>query len=202
MSDLSGFRKDAAPVRYGRAAAVASGPPVRRGPLDRSARPPGWDADVWHLTLFFEQRAQADRIELRAGRHLVYAEIDDLVKRYGLRGKSVRQEIEGCRHRTDSSRLASHCWLHWPPMQPAEQAAGVLTWVELVDVVIAEFWSRRWDTHALDHFRQHFAEYGQLAVKHWWNLTVAKNARANPAPPLPMRRRITGATMQDASKEG
>jgi hypothetical protein len=146
-------------------------------PPSRDRCPAGWDADIWHLTLLFEQYARADDIELRAGRPVIYMEIDDLVTRYTMRGREYPHEVYGCSARFFPKDLASHCCLHWPPNAPGDQAAGPLGWTQKVEVIMDEFWSRIWDDRAVDHFRQYFAEYGLMAVRHWANLRAAKEIR-------------------------
>lgn len=198
MSSLSGFRKDAPPVRYGKAVTPAAKPPP-----DRDRCPAGWDADIWHLALLFEQYARADKIELRAGRPVIYAEISALVDRYGMREGRYRHEIRGCARRELPKDMADRCWFHWPPQETARQEARALTWVEMAEVILAEFWSRIWDAHALDHLRQHFGEYGTAAVEHWNSLRIVASIEDQPREPRqPVRRQRPGDTMADASKEG
>ena len=174
--------------------------PAPRGPVDKNRCPAGWDAQLWHLTLLFGQYARADGIELRAGRHFVYAEINDLVTHHGLRGKTYPHEVRGCARRELDHRLAARCWFHWPPGDPGSQRPGDINWVQMVEVIMAEFWSRVQDEYALDMFRQHFQEYGKAAMKHWHTLAVIRDAA--PTPRRIVRRVPTGATMTDASKEG
>jgi len=204
MSDLSGFRRDAAPVRYGRTPApAASRPAAPRQPFDRDRCPAGYDPDVWHLALRFEQSAKADGIELRAGRPVIYAEIDALVTHHGLRGKTYRHRADRCRKRFLSELLADHCWLHLPELERASRAEADITWAQMVEVIMREFWSRIWDEHALDHFRQHFQEYGQMALDHWRSLGIMQDiASQPPAPRVRRRRQEAGVIMADASKEG
>lgn len=199
---------DAKRETQGRGGAPARDPEPQAGPeagtqLPVAGKRRGRDTEVWHLAELFRQRAQASGIELAKGLPVICTEISDLVTRYGIRGKSFRQMATGCKKRTAHSRLAEHCWLHWPPLEPARQHDRELTWVQVVEVIIAEFWSRQWDAHALDHFRQHFQEYGQLALNHWRSLRIAQDiASQPPRPRAVMRRQEPGGTMADASKEG
>lgn len=157
------------------------------------------DADVWHLAALFRQYAQADGIELAKGLPIIAAEITDLVDRYDVRGKSFRHLAAGCTRRHLPAGLAERCWYHYPPLDPDGQRDGLVTWVHMVEVIMAEFWSRRWDIHALDDFRQHFAEYGRAAMQHWGHLAILRSVQAAG----PTRRDIMRrATMTDAIKEG
>jgi hypothetical protein len=93
--------------------------------------------------------------------------------------------------------VAAHCWLHWPPGNPADQEQQrVLTWVEVVEIIMAEFWSRIWDEHALDLFRQHFAEYGLATANHWKSLRIMREIASQPRDHVRpvVRRRVPSAT--------
>lgn len=176
---------------------------TRRPRRDEAQAPAGYDQDCWHLALLFRAGAQRDRIELAAKLPVICLEIDDLVTRYGIRGQTFRHETHGCTRREMPYYLAARCWYHYPPMALSGHQACVITWVQMVEIVIAEFWSRIQNEHALDYFRQSFAEYGQAAVKHWANLRVVKEIDSRPhVPREPMRRRQPAGTMQDVSKEG
>jgi hypothetical protein len=161
--------------------------------------PQDWDADIWHLTLRFQQYARADGIELRPGRHMIYAEIEALVSRYTMRGRMYPQEVYGCERRHLGADMAARCWYHWPPDKPAEQVAGEIDWVQKVEIIMAEFWSRIWDDNAADGFRQHFAEYGRDAVRHWRSLRMVKAIDERPKQPRQIMRR---AKMAADSEEG
>lgn len=149
-----------------------SAPKPRREP---DACPDGYDPDVWHLALLFRQCAQADKIELPKGLPVIHAELADVVDRYKVRGQKYLQEVYGCHRREMPDDMAARCWYHWPPERArlAEQEARELTWVQFMEVVMAEFWSRIWDEHALDGFRQYFAEYANGAWQHWKHLRIA-----------------------------
>lgn len=181
-------------------APAAAAKPATKGPYDKEVCPPGWDEDIWSLTKLFQQRAWAARIELRAGPHLIYAELADLIKRHGLMERSFRHEVAGCRRRALPRTMADYCWYHYPPANAAIQQPGTITWDNLVVIIIYEFWSHIWDEYALDNFRQHFAEYGQAALDHWHRLSIGNAVRPGPARRMqpPARR----GTMTDASKEG
>lgn len=152
--------------------------PERRIP-DKDRCPKGWDQDIWSLTLAFQQYALADRITLAAGRPIIYAELADLVASRDMRARAkagrYRQAVRICGKRKLDPTLADHCWLHHPP-SGGDKWDEYLTWYQMVEVIMAEFWSRIWDEYALDHFRRHFREYGQLAMDHWSNLRVAQRA--------------------------
>lgn len=172
---------------------------------DLDACPAGWDEDIWRLALLFERAARRDEIRLKAGRPVIYAGLADVVDRYKVRGQVYLQEVYGCHRREMPDDLAARCWYHWPPKRSrlAEQTARELTWVEFMEVVMAEFWSRIWDEYALDYFGQYFAEYANGAWKHWKSLRILKAIADQPKPPRQvMRRRANGATMAAASKEG
>lgn len=182
--------------------------PVRRGPRDRNQCPAGWDAEVWHLTLLFEDYARADGIELRAGRPVIYAEINELVTRWNMREKSKNriyvQQVHGCARRELGEDMAERCWYHWPPKAPAQQTQRALTWVEVVEILMAELWSRIMDPNALDHFRSHFAEYGMAMGEHWKSLRIKRAIANQPkdhARPI-VRRRVPSGTIAGDSKEG
>lgn len=166
--------------------------PARKGPPDKRQCPADWDTAIWGLALLFDDRALEAGITLRAGRHLVYAEIDELVTRCGIRNQTFRHEVHGCQRRELPYYLAARCWYHYPPMSLTGHDARDITWWQMVEIIIAEFWSRIQNEYALDQFRQSFREYGEAAVKHWNSLRVLQD----------VQRQMSGATMQDASKEG
>ena len=121
MSDLGSFRKDAQQAPDSRPTFPKGRDTTGRkpkGPPSRDKCPAGWDADIWHLVLLFEQYARADDIELTAGRPVIYMEINDLVSRYGMRPQVFRQEVYGCERRKLGTDMAAHCWYHWPPGKP------------------------------------------------------------------------------------
>lgn len=167
---------------------------------DRDDCPAGYDPAIWHLAKLFQQCARADGIELVKGLPVIHSEIEGLVSLAGIRGRAYRQEVRGCRNRALRKDMAAKCWYHHPPGRPREQQAGSITWVQLVEVIIAEFWSRQWDGFALDAFRQHFAEYGRAALRHWEGLAFAQRVETKPR--AIMRRDDPRGTMDDASKEG
>lgn len=202
MSSLSNFRKDA-----------TASTPVRRtgpkGPPDRNRCPAGWDEDIWRLALMFERYAWADKISLKAGRPVIYAELASLVNDFEMRGRSTigsyRQEVYRCDERFHGADMASRCWRHFPPNDPGNQVAGDLTWYEMFEVIMASFWSRIQNEYALDAFRQHFREHGAAAVNHWKSLRILKgiDERYKDAPRPPMTRRAKpGGSMPSATKEG
>lgn len=215
MGDLSGFGKDKnRDRRQGSfpaprpAAPSVPAQPQARGPRDRNQCPAGWDAEVWHLTLLFEDYARADGIELRAGRPVIYSEISDLVTRWHMREKSGRrlyaQEVTGCARRELADDRADRCWYHWPPKAPAQQTQRPITWVEVVEIIMAELWSRVMDVNALDHFRAHFAEYGLAMAHHWKSLRIKREIASQPKDhvrPI-VRRRVPSGTIAGDSKEG
>jgi hypothetical protein len=170
--------------------------------------PPDWDADVWNLVLLFEEYARADDIRLRAGRPVIYAEIDGLVTQWNMREKSrsglYKQEVSGCTRRELSTGLAAHCWYHWPPGKTSRQEQlRVLTWVQVVEILMAELWSRVMDENALEHFRRYFAEYGLAMANHWKSLRIIREIASQPKQDRPvMRRRVPSGTMAVDSKEG
>lgn len=197
MSDLGGFSERNRDRRMPRQPGYANQPTAPRqpkGPPGKDRCPAGWDEDIWSLALLFRQYARADGIELQQGPPVIYMEIDDLVTRYTMRGRTYPQEVYGCKARFFPTDLASHCWLHYPVSPPEDQKPGDLVWHQKVEVIMAEFWSRVWDARALDHFRQHFAEYGLMAVRHWENLRAVRA--------VDDRRRHERAMMTADSKEG
>ena len=107
----------------------------------------------------FEQYAWADKIELPAGRRSSTWRSSELVDRYKMRGQDFRQEVHGCERRHPGTDMAATAGTTGRPGSPPTRWPGI-TWDQKVEIIMAEFWSRIWDEHALDHFRQHFAEYG------------------------------------------
>ena len=117
MPDLGGFsergQNRGQPQPRGCRTGRPSRPLVQRqpkGPPSRDRCPAGWDADIWHLVLRFEQYARADKIELTAGRPVIYMEITDLVSRYGMRAQDVppggaRLRAPAARHRHGGALL-------------------------------------------------------------------------------------------------
>jgi hypothetical protein len=217
MGELGGFskrperdRRQGSGIQAPRPAApsVPAQPQQRRGPRDRNQCPAGWDAEVWHLTLRFEDYARADGIELRAGRPIIYSEINDLVTRWNMREKSRNriyvQEVTGCGRRELGEDIAERCWYHWPPKAPAQQTRRALTWVEVVEIIMAELWSRVMDENAVDHFRSHFAEYGLAMAQHWKSLRIKREIASRPQDAVRpiVRRRASSGTIAGDSKEG
>ena len=177
--DLEGFskRERRTPRQRGSRVNQPDTPRQPKGPPSRDRCPAGWDADIWHLVLRFEQYARADKIELRAGRPVIYMEIDSLVRRFGLRDVRLHPETYGCDRRTLQPDMAARCWFHWPPHYPgSQQDYTEIGWVEVVEVIMAEFWSRIWDDRAVDFFGQYFSEYGAAMQKHWASLRMVKAA--------------------------
>lgn len=202
MPELDGFSAKARNRRVPREGGYINQPndaPARKGPYDKSRCPAGWDADLWHLALLFEQYARADGIELRASRPIIYAEIAEMVTQYNMRRQDFRQEVHGCERRMLGADVAARCWYHWPPDRPADQVAGQITWVQKVEIIMAELWSCVQDEHALDRFRQRFPEYGRAAAKHWRSLSMIRQIDERPKQPRPVMRR---AKMQADSEEG
>ena len=160
---------------------------------DADACPAGWDEDIWHLVLLFEQYARADKIELRAGRPVIYMEIDGLVRRFGLRDVRLHPESYGCPRRLLGADMAARCWFHYPPHAPdRQQDYTEIGWVEVVEVIMAEFWAHIWDDRAVDYFGQYFSEYGAAMQKHWRSLRMVKQADEI----------VARGNMQAGSKEG
>lgn len=212
MGELGGFSKRSERDRRpGTGTISRPAPPAqpqqRRGPRDRNQCPAGWDAEVWHLTLVFEQYADADGIVLRAGRPVIYSEIDALVTRWNMREKSRNrvyvQQVHGCTRRELGDDMAERCWYHWPPKSPAHQTKRALTWVEVVEILMAELWSRVMDPNALEHFRAHFAEYGTAMATHWKSLRIKQEIESRPKDAArPIVRRSPSGTIAGDSKEG
>lgn len=177
--------------------------PTQRGAPDPDRCPPGWDTDVWHLALLFQQYARADGIELRQGRPIIYTELKSLIDHYKVRDQKFVQEVRGCRNRFAPTDWAAHCWLHWPPDDPKAQRPGPVTWVQKMEVLQAEFWSRIQDEHALDAFRQYFREYGNMILQHWKSLRHIRaiDELRKEAPEPTVRRRITSDTMADEQED-
>ena len=177
-------------------------------PPDPDACPKNWDDTLWGLVLLFERYARADNIELRTNRSRIYTTIDELVTQWNMREKSdngnYAQEVRGCARRELGEDMAERCWYHWPPHDPAGQTKRVLTWVEMVEVIMAELWSRVMNEHALEHFREHFAEYGMACTRHWRSLRIIGEIADQPRDHVRpvMRRRIPSGTMAADSKEG
>lgn len=177
---------------------------ARKSPPDRDRCPAGYDADVWHLALRFRQYAQDDKIELVAGLPVVYAELDDIIGRYGMRQKGYDQEVYGCDRRNLPDDYARRCWYHFPPGAPGQQVTRAITWTEMTEIIMAEFWSRIQDEHAAARFREHFVEYGMAAIRHWKSLRISKAIDEQPKDHARavLRRRIGSGRMQSDSKEG
>lgn len=201
LGGLQGLGRNDAPARQDDHRPSQS-QPARTG--DRQPVPgkgPRRDASVWHLAMRFQQYARADGIVLQAHLPILATAIGTLVDDYGLRDATVHQVATGCTRRELHKGLADRCWYHYPPDDPDGQSDGLVSWDQLVEVIMAEFWSRVWDEYALDHFREHFREYGLAALNHWASLARANSAiaRAEQADRPPVMQR---ATMTDATKEG
>ena len=181
---------------------VPAAPPAPSAPrpaFNRDRCPAGWDEGIWHLALLFEQYAHADGIELRVGRPVIYSDLMALDERYRVRHQRFVQVVTGCERRHLPKSRADRCVLH----TREDVTDRSITWIEMFEVIMAEFWSRYQDAHALDEFRQRFAEYGTMAVRHWQSLDVARAIDARPKPPRAIvQRKTAGATMPVGSKEG
>lgn len=194
MAELKGFSKDAKSIKAVQAEARASGQRAKR--REPGEAPVGYEQDLWTLAIEFKKYAWKDKIELASDLPVIHDGLADLVSRHGIRKQTYRHEVRGCTKRLLPPVLAARCWYHWPPDDPGRQESGTLTWYQMVEVIMAEFWSRVQNEHALEHFRQFFAEYGQAALNHWNNLRVLKDTDGK------MQRRAAEVTMQDVSKEG
>lgn len=172
---------------------------TRKPRREKGEAPKGYRQDIWSLAILFTERAYADGITLAHDLPVIYHQLKDLIEAHGIERQQFRHEIDGCARRTLHSKLAAHCWLHYPPLRPADQKTGTIGWVEMMEVIILEFWSHVEDEYALDYFRQRFVEIGQQAVSHWASLRQVRAIRENPKPVQPRMRR---ATMPDVSKEG
>jgi hypothetical protein len=207
MADLKGFSKTAQAVKETQAEARASGQRAKR--REPGEAPSGYDQDIWTLAIRFQRYALTEKpsIILAADLPVIHDVLDELVTRWDMRKKSRSglyvQEVSGCARRELSKHLADRCWYHWPPRKPAAQEQlRVLTWVEVVEILMAELWSRVMDEYALDHFRQHFAEYGLAMANHWKSLRIIREINAQPKDhprPIVRRRVPSGTTAPPAS---
>lgn len=207
MPDLGNFsdrnRDRGRPQRPGHVNQRPASPvPARREPPSRDRCPAGWDEGTWHLTLLFEQYARADDIRLRAGRPVIYADLDAMVRDTGSRRRLFAHETEPCTRRLLPADRADRCWYHWPPHEPLKQVKRDLSWTEAVEVIMAEFWSRVWDEHALDYLRRYFPEYGHGMIRHWSSLWTLQRIAERPVvrPPV-MRRQLASVTMLPGARE-
>jgi hypothetical protein len=201
VSKLQGFSKrENQDDRGPRQPMVSRRPePMPRPDPQPAGKRQGRDTEIGHLAQLFQQYARADGIELRKGYPVICTEINDLVTRWHLREKHFEQYADACERRCLPDDQAAKCWYH----TRTDVRHRAITWVEMVEVIMAEFWSRIWDEHALDYFRQYFAEFGRAAVRHWASLSAVEAINARPKQPRAvMRRRMPDATMPDGIKEG
>lgn len=210
MADIKGFSKNPKVVKETQAEARASGERAKRRAPGEA--PSGYKQDLWTLAIRFQQYAVAELapgVVLAADLPVIHDVLDSLVTQWNMREKSrsglYKQEVSGCARRELGTDMAAHCWYHYPPGKPAEQEQHrVLRWDEVVEILMAELWSRVMDEHALDHFRQHFAEYGMEMARHWKSLRIIREINAQPKDhPRPIvRRRVPSGTIAGDSKEG
>lgn len=88
MSDLSRI-KEAKDQRAARTGNTSRQRPVKEalnnaGVYDRNACPGGWNADLWYLTLFWEQKREEYRYS-GPGRPVIYTELAHIVEVSGIR---------------------------------------------------------------------------------------------------------------------
>ena len=167
--------------------------------LQPAGRRRGRDTDIWHLAELFQQLARANKIELRKGLPVIATEINDLVNLWKMREKVYPHYYEACERRELPASQAAKCWYH--PRTDIRQRN--ITWVEMVEVIMAEFWSRIWDEYALDYFRQYFAEYGRKRRHALGILSAIEAINARPKQPREDDATpVISATMPDVSKEG
>lgn len=167
-------------------------------PLQPAGKRKGRDTDIWHLAELFRDDARASGIELRKGLPIICQEINALVELWKMREKTFIQFVDACERRHLPDDQAAKCWFHTRTDVRQRQ----ITWVEMVEVIMAEFWSRIWDEHALDYFRQYFAEFGRRAVMHWGSLSAIEAINARPKQPREvMRRQPTDATMRPVPEQ-
>ena len=189
------------PARRVQAGQPAEPPQQRqpKGPPSRDRCPAGWDADIWHLVLLFEQYARADEIELTAGRPVIYMEIDDLVSRYGCAAAGVppggpRLRAPEARHRHGGALL-----VHWPRAARRDRRPGADVGPEGRDHhgrVLVPHPGRACRRTTCASI---LAEYGQACLEHWKSLRIAKAIDEQPREPRQIMRRVT---MPADSKEG
>lgn len=112
-------------------------------PPDRDRCPRGWDEDIWKLALLFESLADEQDIKLRAGRPVIYSELDHRIKNSGIRTMEVPFTAEEMTEAVNQE-------LYPNPVLTGPQ------WRKFVSAMIYEFWSRFWDESATTTFTQKF----------------------------------------------
>lgn len=124
-------------------------------PPDTDKCPNGWDQDIWHLVLVFEQKAREDEIVLAHGRPLLYAKLK-------LALDKSRLAQEDCPWTNTRLQLQfefiAWCWwqgerphmMHEVPVYPL---AGP-KWRKVVELMLIEFWNYYHDDYAMDVFAE------------------------------------------------
>lgn len=101
---------------------------------DRDACPPGWDAVIWHLTLFFEQSGEAYGHSSN-GRPVIYTLLE---------------------HRVDSTDTRNHVG------RLADRAEDDQPWVRLVKRMITYFWDWQMDPDKPRNAINDFTQLGEF----------------------------------------
>ena len=104
--------------------------------VDRDRCPRGWDEDIWHLVLLFGQKAERDQVYLRAGRPVIYSELDHRISESKIRAQKVpysSADLQEMFHgiRTVMSRRFVNVEVY--------ELSGPL-WRRFVELMITEFW--------------------------------------------------------------
>lgn len=131
-----------------------------RGAPDPRKCPAGWDTDLWHLTLVFEDRSHEDGIELAVHRPMIYSRLKEVVDDTGIRetnhvrDEKLRLMFEYVQYLKKHDRgISFEVPGHWfTNAGPA--------WRQLIELMMVEFWSRYQNEYAMDVFCSRNGDYG------------------------------------------
>lgn len=143
-----------------------NGRTAAKQPPDPDRCPSGWDENIWHLTLLFEQKAAEDEIQLAVRRPIIYSKLRKALETSGIPDIPVP-------YPDDKLQLAFEflAWCNYTgerPHQLLEVPVYTLTgprWRKVVELYMIEFWTRYWDEYALDSFCEIDGKFG-LSYQH------------------------------------
>lgn len=128
---------------------------------DLNRCPSGWNQDIWHLVLVFEQKAQEDQIVLAHGRPLLYSKLKQALETSGLMDMECPWTNTRLQLQFD---FIKWCWwmgerphmMHevqvWPLAGPK--------WRRVVELMLVEFWNYFTDEYAMDEFTEINGRHG------------------------------------------
>ena len=145
-----------------------------RGSWDRARVPDGYHPAYWHLALLFQDLAMADGISLRAGVPVVYAEMRRAFAWFGLEGGTRAYQERG-----DGTVELTFAQVY------RDGAGRPLTWQQAGEAIVQEFWTRQWDSGALECFCDPgvLTEVARAVFGRWHGQRITAELRSRAAHP-------------------